>query len=195
MLRRSVLLALAAACTSTSAQGLEFAIETAGERIVDSLPDGQLYWRIETFESVNNAQAAAAPTSITATISDRHWLATLGAQGARTAGANFVAEIGPIPRIEARRYLLRLNHAYAPPGAETPVHTHPGSEAFYVMTGQLTQRTTHGLARVNPGETRNGDMPGMVMQLQSTGAAPLDQLVLFVVDADLPFSSPAHFSD
>jgi hypothetical protein len=31
------------------------------------------------------------------------------------------------------------------------------------------------------------------MQLQSTGGERLDQLVLFVVDADQPFSSPAPF--
>jgi hypothetical protein len=33
----------------------------------------------------------------------------------------------------------------------------------------------------------------MVMQLESTGAEPLEQLVMFIVDAEKPFSSPARF--
>jgi hypothetical protein len=37
----------------------------------------------------------------------------------------------------------------------------------------------------------NGHGAGMAMQLTSSGASALDQLVLFVVDADRPFSSAA----
>jgi hypothetical protein len=33
----------------------------------------------------------------------------------------------------------------------------------------------------------------MVMQLASSGGADLEQLVMFVVDADRPFSPAAHF--
>jgi hypothetical protein len=170
-----------------------FVVENVGERTLDALPGGALYWRIETFPSLESAQAAAGPTSIAAAVSSQFWLVTLGARGSATPGATHVAEIGPVPRIEAARYTLRLNHAHAPPGAATTVHLHPGSEAFYVLTGQLSQRTAHGVSRVEAGETQNGHMPGMVMQLQSTGDEDLDQLVLFVVDADQPFSSPASF--
>jgi mannose-6-phosphate isomerase-like protein (cupin superfamily) len=172
----------------------DFVVENAGERTLEALPEGALYWRIETFPSLDAAQAAAGPTSLAATISGRHWLVTLGARGATTPGATHVAELGPLPRIAAQHYRLRLNHAHAPPGAATSVHNHPGSEAFYVLSGQLSQRTTHGISVVDAGETQNGHAPGMTMQLQSTGAEALDQLVLFVVDADQPFSSPASFS-
>lgn len=58
---------------------------------------------------------------------------------------------------------------------------------------KLSQRTQHGTAQVDAGETLNGHMPGMVMQLRSTGTERLDQLVLFVVDAEQRFSSPASF--
>jgi mannose-6-phosphate isomerase-like protein (cupin superfamily) len=171
----------------------DFIVENVGERLITALPRSPMFWRIENLPTLAEAQAASQPTSLVAEVSGRVWLATLGAQGERTPGAAFVAEIGPVPRVEADRYTLRLNHAHAPPGAATSVHTHPGSEAFYVLAGQLSQRTPHGTARVNAGETLNGHMPGMVMQLQSTGTEPLDQLVLFVVDAGQAFSSPASF--
>jgi hypothetical protein len=171
----------------------DFVVESVAERTLDVLPNGPLYWRIETFPTLEDAQASATPASLAAAVSGRFWLVTHGEGGARTPGALHVAEIGPIPSIKASRYLLRLNHAHAPPGAATSVHTHPGSEAFYVLAGQLSQRTMHGLARVDAGDTMNGHLPGMVMQLQSTGVEGLDQLVLFVVDAERPFSSPAAF--
>jgi hypothetical protein len=200
MRRRNVVMALmwvaASACASPPEAlppSPEFVVETVAERTLDALPSGALFWRIETLPTLEAAQAAATPTSLAAEVSGRFWLVTLGQRGARTPGATHVAEIGPIPRIEARRYLLRLNHAHAPPGAATSVHRHPGSEAFFVLAGQLSQRTAHGVARVDAGETMNGHSPGMTMQLQSTGSDNLDQLVLFVVDAEQPFSSPATF--
>jgi quercetin dioxygenase-like cupin family protein len=201
MRRRAFLLAFAlgalAACASAPQElsaSPDFVVENVAERTLDALPDGPLYWRIETFPSLEAAQAAAGSTSLAAAVSGRFWLVTLGPRGAATVGATSVGEIGPVPRIDAQRYRLRLNHAHAPPGRATSVHTHPGSEAFYVLSGQLSQRTTHGVARIGAGESMNGHMPGMVMQLQSTGAEDLDQLVLFVVDADQPFSSPATFA-
>lgn len=173
----------------------DFVVRTVAERTVDALPAAPLFWRIETFATLSEAQAAAGPMSLAAEVSDQVWLVTLGGRGTATPGAVLIAEIGPIPHIAAERYLLRLNHAHAPPGAATAVHTHPGSEAFYVLSGQLSQRTPHGVRRVDAGNAMNGHEPGMVMQLQSSGAADLDQLVLFVVDADRPFSSPARFRD
>ena len=104
-----------------------------------------------------------------------------------------VAEIGPVPPITAPDYLLRINHAFGPPGARTPVHTHPGSEAFYVLAGRLGQRTSHGVSHADAGQTMNGHGPGMVMEVFSAGTNDLDQLVMFVVDATRPFSSPAKF--
>ncbi|HWA01542.1 MAG TPA: hypothetical protein VG841_14640 [Caulobacterales bacterium] len=198
-MRRSLaLLALAAllGCASAPAElpaSPDFVVEKVAERTLDALPEGPLYWRVEAFSSLEKAQAAASDASLAAAVSGRFWLVTLGAQGDATPGGERVAEIGPVPRVSARRYMLRINHAHAPPGAATSVHTHPGSEAFYVLSGQLSQRTPHGIARVNAGQAMNGHAPGIVMQLQSTGRESLDQLVLFVLDADRPFSSPAQF--
>jgi hypothetical protein len=104
-----------------------------------------------------------------------------------------VAEIGPVPAITASEFLLRINHAGGPPGAKTAVHTHPGSEAFYVLAGRLGQRTPHGVSHADAGQTMNGHGPDTPMEVFSAGATDLDQIVLFVVDATRPFSSPAKF--
>ena len=108
-----------------------------------------------------------------------------------TPGGDKVAEIGPVPLVTAPEYLLRINHAGGPPGAKTPVHTHPGSEAFYVLAGRLGQRTPHGVAHADAGQSMNGHNADTPMVVFSAGATDLDQLVMFVVDATRPFSSPA----
>jgi mannose-6-phosphate isomerase-like protein (cupin superfamily) len=169
----------------------EFRVEPIAERIVARLPEGPLHWRIETFASLAAAQAAAGPLALAAEHGGRAWLFTLGASGGATPGGTRIAEIGPVPVVPAGRYLLRVNRAGGPPGAATPVHSHPGSEAFYVLAGELSQRTPHGIVRIEAGQAMNGHGAGMAMQLTSSGRAALDQLVLFVVDADRPFSSPA----
>lgn len=189
----SFTIGLLSACAPDLPASAQFVVEPIAERIVEHLPEDALYWRIETFPELEAAEVAAGPLSLAAETSGRAWLFTLGRAGERTSGATFVSDLGPVPRFSAARYRLRVNRAQAPPGHATSVHTHPGSEAFYVLSGQLSQRTAHGVARVDAGGAMNGHAPGMVMQLVSTGEAPLDQFVLFVVDADQPFSSPARF--
>jgi quercetin dioxygenase-like cupin family protein len=169
-------------------------VEPLAEKIVEELPAGLLYWRVESFPTLAAAKAREGPWSLAAIAWGEVWLVTLGNQGDITHGGRKVAEVGPIPRSpSADRLLLRVNRAGGPPGSKTPVHTHPGSEAFFVLKGQLTQRTAHGLSRVEAGNVMNGHAPGMVMQLESTGSEHLEQLVMFVVDEEKPFSTPARF--
>ena len=194
---RPVLLALYAAglllSLSPVAAQQALVIKPVTEKKLKQLPAGPLYWLVETLPTLGQAQAAAGETSLTAEISGKSWLFTLGPKGGATPGASKVAEIGPVPVIAAPEYLLRINHASGPPGAKTPVHSHPGSEAFYVLSGRLGQRTPHGVMHADAGQPMNGHGADMAMEVFSAGTTDLDQLVMFVVDATRPFSSPAKF--
>jgi len=181
--------ALALSTIAATAQAL--VIKPVAEKKVKQLPPGPLFWTLENFPTLAQAQAAAGPTGLAAEIVGRVWLFTLGPKGAAAAGGSRVAEIGPVPLVSAPEYLLRINHAGGPPGAKTPVHTHPGSEAFYVLAGRLGQQTPHGVAHADAGQSMNGHGPDTPMVVFSAGATDLDQLVMFVVDASKPFSSPA----
>jgi hypothetical protein len=160
---------------------------------VKQLPPGPLYWRVETLPTLEQAKAAAGATALAVEVADKVWLLTLGAKGGATPGAAKVVEVGPVPPVTAAEYLLRINHASAPPGAKTPIHTHPGSEAFYVLTGRLGQRTPHGVSHANAGESMNGHGADMPMEVFNSGTENLQALVMFVTDAAKPFSSPAQF--
>ena len=167
------------------------AIKPLAERKVSDLPPGPLFWRIETFETPAKAQAAADPWSLVAEADGKTWLFTLGAAGGSTPGGTRVAEVGPIPRISASRYLLRINEASGPPGSITPIHSHPGSEAFFVLSGEQSIRGPDGVMKVAAGRAEAGRGAGIPMQVSSSGAGELRALVMFVVDAERPFSSPA----
>jgi mannose-6-phosphate isomerase-like protein (cupin superfamily) len=128
-----------------------------------------------------------------AELAGKAWLFTLGPKGGSTPGGSKVAEVGPVAAFPASEYLLRINTGAGPFAATTPVHMHPGSEAFYVLTGRLTQKTPLGIVHVGAGQALPGRGPGVPMQIVSTGLDDLLALVMFVVDGTALFSSPAAF--
>lgn len=182
---------IAAPLGSTAALAQKFDVTPLAEKKVTQLPPGPWFWRIENFPSLAEAQAAAGPTALAAQAAGKAWLFTLGPPGGSSPGSGKVAEIGPVPPLSASEYLLRINGAGGPPGVKTPVHTHPGSETFYVLTGELTQKTPDGTHRVSAGQSMLGHPPGTPMQVSNSGSSELSALVMFVADATKPFSSPA----
>jgi hypothetical protein len=168
-------------------------VKALTEKKVAELPAGPLVWRLENFPTLAQAQAAAGPTGLAAEAGGKVWLFTLGPAGGASADGTKVAEVGPLPQVVATEYLLRINDASGPPGSITTVHTHPGSEAFYVLAGEQSIRTPHGVMRVKVGQAARGHGTDTPMQVSSSGSTDLHALVLFVVDATKPFSSPASF--
>jgi len=175
----------------STAAAQKFSIKSVAEKKVAQLPPGPWYWRVDTFPTLAQANAAAGPTALAAEVAGKDWLFTLGPKGGSSPGGHEVAEIGPVPGFQASEYLLRINSTGGPPGAKTPVHTHPGSETFYVVSGELSQKTPQGVSHVEAGHSMPGHGPGMPMEVSSSGTGELQALVMFVVDASKPFSSPA----
>jgi hypothetical protein len=178
---------------STAIAQQPLVVKPLAEKKVAELPAGSLFWRIENFTALAQAQAAAGPWSLVTESAGKVWLFTLGPAGGSSAGGAKVVEFGPIPRVVATQYLLRINEASGPPGSITPVHTHPGSEAFFVVAGEQSIRSPHGLMRVKVGQPEAGHGADIPMQVSSSGSTDLHALVMFVVDATKPFSSPATF--
>ena len=160
----------------------QYIVQPVAEMKVKQLPKGELFWHVESFPTLDEAKAAAPRyrwnpdtvgydglPSLTAEVAGKAWLFTLGPKGEATAGGTKVAEIGPVPPLSAPEYLLRVNYGHGPPDAKTPVHTHPGSEAFYVIAGRLGQRTPQGVMNVEAGHSMNGHSAGMTMEVFNMG--------------------------
>jgi hypothetical protein len=195
MRRRSpsrIAIALVACCLHAYTSALEpLLIKPLAEKKVTELPTGNLVWTIETFDSDALARAAAGPWSLVVQSEGKVWLFSLGDGTAPSSGGIRVAQVGPIARISAKSYLLRVNDASGPPGSVTPIHSHPGSEAFFVLSGEQSIRGASGVMKVTAGHTEPGQGAERAMEVSSSGSTNLHALVMFVVDADKPFSSPA----
>ena len=178
---------------STAIAQQKLVIKPLAEKKVAELPAGPLFWRLENFSTLAQAQAAAGTWALVAETAGKVWLFTLGPSGGSSAGGTKVAEVGPIPQVVATQYLLRINEASGPPGSITPAHSHPGSEAFYVLAGETSSHTPDGVKRVGAGQGGTGHGANTPMQVSSSGSTELHSLVMFVVDATKPFSSPAKF--
>lgn len=163
------------------------------EKRVLQLPDGPLYWRIENYPTLAQAQAVAGLWGLAAEFEGKIWLFRLGPKSGFSAGGRAVAEVGPIPQVVAPEYLLRINTPSGPLGSTTIVHTHPGSEGFYVLQGQVCVRTPQEMIRIPAGRSEPGAPAGVATQVSSCGSTDLRAFVMFVVDATKPFSSPASF--
>jgi hypothetical protein len=164
-------------------------IRPLAERKVAELPVGELFWRIETYPTKEAALAAVGTWSLVAEAAGKVWLFTLGPAGGSSPGGTKVSEVGPIARVAAPQYLLRINEASGSPGSVTPVHSHPGSEAFFVLAGEQSIRGAHGTLVVKAGTPEAGHGATMAMQVSSSGSSDLESLVMFVVDAT-PASLP-----
>ena len=164
------------------------------ERKVTQLPAGPLFWRVETFPSSAAAQAAAGPTGLVGEMDDRVWLFTLGPSGGASPGGTQVAEVGPLSIRPAAEYLIQVQGAITPPGGASQVHTHPGSEAWYVVAGQQTVRTSTDEIQVRAGQGFAGFAAGTPLRLINEGRDNRHAFPMFVIDATEPQTSPAEFS-
>jgi hypothetical protein len=161
------------------------------------LPGGVLFLRLENFPTAKAAQDMATPASAVVEWAGKIWLLTLGPRGARSLGGTFVAEIGPVPEVPpAASYVLDVNEADFGPEMKVQVaqqvHTHPGPEIFYLLTGEQCLETPSGTKRVRAGE-------GMVapantpMQLNIMGPTKRDAFFVVVHDALKPRVTPSDW--
>src|SRR5574341_763575 len=168
-------------------------VKALADKKVTVLPVGRprLYWRIETFPSLAQAQAAAGSWGLAAEAFGKAWLFTLGSKGGASSGGTKVADVGPLPPVVAKEYLLRINEGTGAPNSITVVHTHPGVEAFYTVAGEVCLRTPQRMIRIPAGKAEAGADTDTPIQVSNCGTTELRELIMFVVDANRPFSSPA----
>src|SRR5688572_20056973 len=91
------------------AQQAAIVSKPVAEKKVTELPSAPLFWRIENFPTLSEAQAAARNHSLAVEAFGKAWLFTLGRQSEASPGGTKVTEVGPLPEVRAPQYLLRVN--------------------------------------------------------------------------------------
>jgi quercetin dioxygenase-like cupin family protein len=116
-------------------------------------------------------------------------LAPPGSAGPR--GSRRVFESEPLQGIPAPAEASLIEVTVPPRGGRTTVHTHPGPEFIYQLSGRIDyQNSIIGTRRLGPGGAE-GIPPGTTVQKRNPFAGPASFLSLFLVVPDRPFAPRA----
>ncbi len=125
------------------------------------------------------------------------WEIRLAAPGSAPPGgaldSRLVFESSPLEEIPAGP-MAAFVHVLVPPDGRTSVHTHPGPEFIYQISGKIEyQNAIIGSLEMSPGDAE-GIPPETPVQKRNPFEGDAAFLSWFLVDTSKPFASPARFS-
>jgi len=156
------------------------------------LPNGPLFWHLYAYDSRSAAQAVKRPGETVVESLGKVWLTTVAPAGWKPSGGERVAEVGPLPVIAGESYMAQYMEAIFPPGFDSPVHRHPGPEAWYTAAGEVCLETPEGKSVGRAGDKNGVIVPGgQPMRLSVTGTEERRSLVLILHESSKPHTVPA----
>jgi quercetin dioxygenase-like cupin family protein len=123
------------------------------------------------------------------------WEIRLAAPGSKVpeGAARRVFESEPLEGVPEPAEASFLAVTVPPRGGSTTVHTHPGPELIYQLSGRIDyQNAIIGTKRLGPGGLE-GIPPDTAVQKRNPYARPATFLSWFLVDPDAPFAPRASF--
>lgn len=155
--------------------------------LMKSLPKGPLFWHLYTYPTREAAQRARGNSSATVVNSlGEIWLFNVAPADWRPAAGQRVAMVGPLPRFKATEYEARYLESISGAGAgHTPVHRHPGVEAWYVLSGAQCMQTPGKTFLIREKET--GLVPAGAPMMLTRIKGPERAIVLLLQDDSQPW--------
>lgn len=158
-----------------------------------SLPAKPLFWHIYSYRSLEAAERAKAKGMGTAVESlGRAWLFNIAPADWSPKSGKREAVIGPLSVVAGKTYVARYMESIIPPGpGGTPVHRHPGPEAWYLLAGIQCIRTPGKTVLLHAGDTAfvAGGVP---MTLTHSESVTRRALVLVLQDESQPWMTKAN---
>ena len=151
-----------------------------------------VYWHLHAFPSRKAAEAAKSATGIVVEEEGRAWLSEFGPRDAAPQGGETIAVVGPLQLPAAKSYAAVLSYAVMRPGDSSRVHTHPGPEGWYVLTGEQCLETPAGANRARAGGTMTVP-PNIPMELNVTGTTLRRAFALVIHDSTQQRGSPSDW--
>jgi quercetin dioxygenase-like cupin family protein len=158
---------------------------------VGKLPEGRIFWHLDTYATRAEAEVARGPRGIVVESLDRVWLLTIDVAGGHPSGGKHIAEIGPLPVEPDVSYSAQYMEAIFTPGMTAPAHRHSGPEAWYTLSGETCLETPDGTMIGRAGGSHVIVPGGPPMHLTATGTETRRALVLILHDSTQPATTPA----
>ncbi len=178
--------------------GREFGCFVTAREELGKLPkEPALYWHLDNYANRLAADRAAAesakgPRGTVVESIGRIWLFTIAPAGWRPKSGERVAEIGPLPLVDAEQYAAVYMEGIFKPGMDSEIHRHAGAEAWYTLTGEMCLETPEGTLVQRAGDPGVIVRAGPPMRLSGIGTGIRRSLVLILQDASQPRSTVAH---
>lgn len=153
------------------------------------LSRSSVFWHLDNYPSKDAAEAAKGPNGTVVEALGKIWLFTIADAGWRPSGGVRVAKIGPLLIKQDEQYSARYMESIFTPGMTSPVHRHPGPEAWYTTAGEICLETPEGKSYGRAGESTVVPA-GPPMHLTATGAEQRRSLALILYESSQPPSIP-----
>jgi quercetin dioxygenase-like cupin family protein len=142
-------------------------------------PPPQLYWHIVEFANLADAETEARMHRWGKAVSahNRIWLYVMGGRNDPIGNGIPRATIGPMAVPPGDAVSIRFLTSNFPPGMRTRVHSHPGSEAFYIIEGEQCVETPTVRHRITAGRSYIVQV-GLHVQAAAKGRKSLVALIL-----------------
>ncbi|MES2272374.1 MAG: cupin domain-containing protein [Pseudomonadota bacterium] len=166
-------------CTAPASEHLnEAGCYLLAEMSVEHAPK-QVYWHIFEFPDVAAAETEARKHRWSKVVSAHAsaWLYVIGERKIPVSSGKPSAIIGPMDVPSGNTVSVRFLTSTFPPGMRTRIHSHPGSEAFYVIEGEQCVETPTGRHRITAGHSYIVQS-GIHVQAAARGRKSLVALIL-----------------
>jgi quercetin dioxygenase-like cupin family protein len=172
--------------------GREFGCFITAREELGPLPGhSSFYWHIDAFTTRAAAETARARRSTVVESLGSLWLFAIAEAAWRPATGERIASVGPLPLVKADVYAAVYMEGVFRPGMRSPIHRHPGVEAWYTLEGEQCLETPRGKLVQRAGGAGVTVPAGLPMMLTGTGSGPRRSLVLILQDAAQPRSTLA----
>jgi non-heme chloroperoxidase len=169
--------------------GREFGCFITAREALGRLPrDSAFYWHIDAYPSRPAALAAKGPRGTVVESLGRTWLFTIAGSRWGPREGEHIATVGPLALVDAGAHAAVYMEGVFRPGMHSPVHRHPGVEAWYTLEGEQCLETPRGRLVQRAGDSGVMVPGGEPMMLTGTGSTVRRSLVLILQDASKPRS-------
>ncbi|WP_248323478.1 hypothetical protein [Caballeronia sp. Sq4a] len=145
------------ACIPVNERTTEYGCFVHAEQHLQKLPDGPVYWHIDRFADRSSAQAAKSANGTVVEILGTVWLFTIAGESWRPSAGEHIADVGPLTLPQASSLMATYMEGNFKPGMQSTIHRHPGTEAWFVLTGAQCLETPHGEQLGRPAGRAAGD--------------------------------------
>lgn len=166
--------------------------------ILDDQPIGkveqpQLFWYLDVYPTRSEAGKASGPNGTVAESLGKVWLFTIEKAGWQPSlPGERIAAIGPLPVIPGAQYSALFMESVSMTETTSPIHTHPGPEAWYTVAGETCLETPDGKLVGRPGGPPVIVPGGSPMMLTVNGSGQRQALTLILHESSKPPSTHIH---